>query len=85
MQLQENFPFGDGRKLLDSTLKYSSRRTPSYKHAWSAKIFKANIFVIHKALLKFAKILFHRNLEPYGTHTINSKLNWLEHKKLPAK
>ena len=48
-------------------------------HAWSAKFFKANIFVIHKALPKFTRILSHRNLEPYGIHTINSKLNWSEH------
>ena len=87
MKLQASFPFGDGRKLFDSILKYSSGRTPSYyMHAWSAIIFEANIFMIRKALPKFTKILSHRNFEPYGIHTINSKLNWSEHtEKLPAK
>ena len=33
---------------------------------WNAKILEANIFMIHKALMKFTKILFHKNLEPYG-------------------
>ena len=29
------FPFGDGRELFDSTLKYSSQETPS--NAWGLK------------------------------------------------
>ena len=63
MQLQESFPFGDDRKLFDSTLKYIHSRKTSL---WSNKIFKANIFVIHKVLPIFTKILSHGNLEPYG-------------------
>ena len=36
-------------------------------HAWSIKVFEANIFVIHKALPKFMNILPHGSLEPYGS------------------
>ena len=64
MQLQESFPFGDSRKLFDSTYKYLQLETPSM----SNKIFEANIFVVHKALPKFTKIMSHKNSESYSIH-----------------
>ena len=37
---------------------------------WSTKIFKANIIVIHKALLKLTKLLSHKSLESYSIITL---------------
>ena len=38
------------------------------ENIWRTKIFESNIFVIHKVLLKFTKILSQEYLEPYGTY-----------------
>ena len=63
VKLQGSFLFGDGRELFDTALKYSQP-----ENMWSTKIFEANIFVIHKALLKIMKILSRENLEPCDIH-----------------
>ena len=57
VRLQESFPFGDGRELFKTALKYSYA-----ENTWSSKT--NNLFVMHKALLKYMKILSHKNLEP---------------------
>ena len=57
--------FGDGRELFDTGLKYLNKLI---KNTWRNKI-EINIFVIHKALPKFMKILSREYLEPYGNHT----------------
>ena len=46
-------------------------------HALGTKNFEANIFVIHKALLKFTKILSHGNLEPYSSNPNMSVIMFL--------
>ena len=54
MQLQENFPFSDGRELFYTALKYSFPENTCM--TWTVnKNFKANSFVICKALSKFTK------------------------------
>ena len=63
--VQESFPFGDGRELFDISLKYLNKLT---ENTWRTKIYKSNIFVIHKVLPKFTKILSHEYLEPYGMY-----------------
>ena len=40
---------------------------------WGTKIFGANIFMIHRVLPKFTKILSHENLEPYGIFSLKFK------------
>ena len=65
VQQQKSFPFGDIRELFNTALKYSQ-----LENMWNAKILEANIFMIHKALMKFTKILFHKNLEPYGMRDV---------------
>ena len=57
-------PFsGDSRELFDTGLKYLNKLI---ENTWRTKIFKSKIFVIHKVLPKFTKILSHEYLEPYG-------------------
>ena len=62
--VRESFPFGDGRELFDTGLKYLNKLT---ENTWRTKILDSNIFVIHKVLLKFTKMLSHKYLEPYGS------------------
>ena len=60
VQLQESFPFGDGSELFNTALKYSWA-----ENTWSNKVFETNnLSVMHKALLRYMKILSHKNLEP---------------------
>ena len=74
-------PFsGDSRELFDIGLKYLNKLI---EITWRTKIFESKIFVIHKVLPKFTKILSHEYLEPYGrsrldlsyTEGINANLN----------
>ena len=59
--VQERFPFGDGRELFNPC----KAKDPVIENIWRTKIFEPNIFVIHKVLPKFTKILSHEYLEPY--------------------
>ena len=65
--VQGSFPFGDGRTLFNPC----KATDPVIENIWRTKIFECNIFVIHKVLPKFTKILSHEYLEPYGS--CNSK------------
>ena len=47
VQLQESFPFGDGRELFNIALKYANWRTPM-----STKIFEPSIFVDTQGITK---------------------------------
>ena len=60
--VQESFPFGDGRELFNPC----KATNPVIENIWRTKIFKSNIFAIHKVLPKFMKILSHKYLEPYS-------------------
>ena len=51
--VRESFPFGDGRELFDTGLKYLNKLT---ENTWRTKSLDSNIFVIYKVLLKFTKI-----------------------------
>ena len=57
------FPFGDSRELFNTGLKYLNKLT---ENTGRTNIFESNIFMIHKVLPKFTKILSHEYLEPYG-------------------
>ena len=61
-KVQETFPFGDGRELFNPCKTID----PVIEDIWRTKIFKFNIFVIHKVLPKFMKMLSHEYLEPYS-------------------
>ena len=63
--VQEYSSFSGGRELFSTGLKYLNKLI---KNTWRAKILKSNIFMIHKVLLKFTKILLHEYLEPYGIY-----------------
>ena len=63
--VQECFPFSDGRELLNPC----EAKDPVIENIWKTKIFGSNIFVIHKVLLEFTKILSHKYLEPYSSIT----------------
>ena len=65
--VQERFPFGDGKELFN----LCKAKDPVIENKWRTKIFKSNVFVIHKVLLKFTKILSHKYLEPYGKTNIH--------------
>ena len=65
-------PFsGDGRELFDTGLKYLNKLI---ENTWRTKIFKSNIFVIHKVLPNFMKILSYEYLEPYGRRYTDPKV-----------
>ena len=57
------FPFGDSRELFDTGLKYLNKLIENTRRT---NIFESNIFMIHKVLPKFTKILSHKYLEPYS-------------------
>ena len=61
--VQEIFSFGDGSELFNPF----KATDPVIENIWRTKIFVSNIFVIHKVLPKFTKILCHKYLEPYGS------------------
>ena len=60
--VQGSFPFGDSRELFNP---YKAT-DPVIENIWRTKIFESIIFLIHKVLLKFMKILSLEYLEPYG-------------------
>ena len=62
--VQGSFPFGDGRELFNMC----KVTDPVLENIWRTNIFESNIFVIHKVLPKFTKILSHEYLEPYGSY-----------------
>ena len=64
--VQGSFPFGDGRELFNLCKATDS----VIENIWRTKIFKSNIFVIHKVLPKFTTILSHEHLEPYGNYVV---------------
>ena len=68
--VQGSFPFGDGRELFNPC----KATDPVIENIWRTKIFKSNIFVIHKVLPKFTKILSHKYLEPYGSYCTYAKI-----------
>ena len=55
-------PFSDDMELFGTGLKYLNKLM---ENTWRTKIFESNIFVIHKVLPKFTKILSHECLEPH--------------------
>ena len=63
--MEQYIPFGDGRELFDTGLKYLNK---FIENTWGTKIFESNIFVIHKVLPKFTKILSYEYLEPYSMY-----------------
>ena len=71
MEQYENFPFGNGREHFNTGLKYLNKLI---ENTWGTKIFESNIFVIHKVLPKFTKILSHEYLELNGIIIIISML-----------
>ena len=60
--VQGSFPFDDGRELFN----LCKATDLVIENIWRTKIFKFNVFMIHKVLPKFTKILSHKYLEPYG-------------------
>ena len=60
--VQGSYPFGGSRELFNLCKATDS----VIENTWRTKIFESNIFVIHKVLPKFMKILSHEYLEPYG-------------------
>ena len=65
-------PFsGDGRELFNTGLKYLNKLI---ENTLRTKIFESNIFVIHKVLPNFTKILSHEYLEPYSGRYTDPKV-----------
>ena len=60
--VQGSFPFGDGREFFNPC----KAMDPVIENIWRTKIFESNIFMIHKVLPKFMKILSHECFEPHS-------------------
>ena len=66
LTIQGSFPFCDGSELFNPC----KATDPVIENIWRTKISEYNIFVTHKILPKFTKILSHEYLEPYGMYAL---------------
>ena len=66
--VQESFSFYDGSELFNPC----KAMDPVIENIWRTKIFVSNIFMIHKVLPKFTKILTTEKLKPYSILVVYS-------------